>query len=120
MSKYVGESEAAVRSVFAEAVRLARKNTEGNKCTVLFFDEIDALGQSRGGKGEPQQSGGYSGGDNSSRRLLAELLIQLTKVNDAHGTFDSAFQNQADKEDEGEMRLNDKRREQEGKNEGTG
>ena len=102
LSKYVGESEAAVRSVFAEAVRLARNNTKGNKCTVLFFDEIDALGQSRGGKGEPQHSGGYSGGDNSSRRLLAELLIQLTKVNDAHGTFDSALQNQGDKEDEGE------------------
>ncbi len=85
---------------------MARNNTEGNQCTVLFFDEIDALGQSRGGTGEPQHSGGYSGGDNSSRRLLAELLIQLTKVNDAHGNFDSVLHNQneidCDKANEGD------------------
>mmetsp|Transcript_25270 Transcript_25270/g.59153 ORF Transcript_25270/g.59153 Transcript_25270/m.59153 type:complete len:921 (+) Transcript_25270:99-2861(+) len=104
LSKYVGESEGALRSVFAEAVRLARINRGGSKCTVLFFDEIDALGQSRGvssdhngtfgrgGAGGPADmrtgEGDKSGsGDNSSRRILAELLIQLTKVNAAHGTY---------------------------------
>jgi SpoVK/Ycf46/Vps4 family AAA+-type ATPase len=115
LSKYVGESEEAVRSVFAEAVRLARNNNRGgggNRCTVLFFDEIDALGQSRGvgtsnnngngttggGKagpsiGKSNQSGGSGSGgsgDNSSRRILAELLIQLTKINTVHGTYDSS------------------------------
>jgi SpoVK/Ycf46/Vps4 family AAA+-type ATPase len=54
---------------------------------VLFFDEIDALGQSRGVSGTPssEQSGG--GGDVSSRRLLAELLIQLNRINSSNGSI---------------------------------
>jgi len=122
LSKYVGESEAAIRSVFAEAVRMARNNSGGNRCTVLFFDEIDALGQSRGigsnrttgggGKdepstGTPEQSGGSGAGDNSSRRILAELLIQLSKVNTFHGTYESL--SPTDKEDI----LNEKEKESE-------
>lgn len=44
-------------------------------CTVLFFDEIDALGHSRG----MADMGGQSNDtDGCSRRVLAELLIQLT------------------------------------------
>jgi SpoVK/Ycf46/Vps4 family AAA+-type ATPase len=110
----VGESEEAVRSVFAQAVRLARNNASnntggsggGNPCTVLFFDEIDALGQSRGasssnsssnnngngvtGGGKAGGSEHSGGGDNSSRRILAELLIQLTNINTIHGTYDSS------------------------------
>lgn len=50
-----------------------------SRCTVVFFDEIDALGRSRvderGGGGESQ-----SAGDHSSRRVLAELLIQMTAL----------------------------------------
>jgi SpoVK/Ycf46/Vps4 family AAA+-type ATPase len=51
-----------------------------SKCAVLFFDEIDALGQSRGesGSASAHQS---SGGDVCSRRVLAELLIQLNRIN---------------------------------------
>jgi SpoVK/Ycf46/Vps4 family AAA+-type ATPase len=58
-----------------------------SRCTVLFFDEIDALGQSRGVSGMPssEQSGG--GGDVSSRRLLAELLIQLNRINSSNGSI---------------------------------
>jgi SpoVK/Ycf46/Vps4 family AAA+-type ATPase len=42
---------------------------------VLFFDEIDALGHSRG----PSELGAQSSNiDGCSRRVLAELLIQLT------------------------------------------
>ncbi len=98
MSKYVGESEEAVRSVFAEAICLAKNNKGGNKCSVIFFDEIDALGQSRGavgvhGNGATTQNDESGLGDNSSRRILAELLIQLTKVNTFNGTFDQALQN---------------------------
>ena len=62
-----------------------------SRCTVLFFDEIDALGQSRGDgdSGNTDQSG--SG--NNSRRILAELLIQMTKmsseqVDDSHSETD--------------------------------
>jgi len=47
-----------------------------SRCAVLFFDEIDALGQSRGGNGD---RGVALGGETSSRRILAELLIQLSK-----------------------------------------
>jgi SpoVK/Ycf46/Vps4 family AAA+-type ATPase len=42
-SKWVGDSELAVRSLFERARRVA-------PC-VLFFDEIDALGTERGGGG---------------------------------------------------------------------
>ena len=119
MSKYVGESEEAIRSVFAQAVRLARNNTDGSKCAVLFFDEIDALGQSRGTSsdkdgslgrggvgGQPNRNTGESDrcgpGDNSSRRLLAELLIQLTKVNAVHGTYDLSMPKDPDNWDKKE------------------
>ena len=42
------------------------------------------------GGGKPGGSEQSGGGDNSSRRILAELLIQLTKVNTIHGTYDFA------------------------------
>lgn len=46
-----------------------------SKCTVLFLDEIDAIGKSR--------RGGSEGTDDScSRRVLAELLMQLNKIAD--------------------------------------
>lgn len=44
---------------------------------MLFFDEIDALGQARGGAHQDQ---GLQT-DPCSRRVLAELLIQLNKIN---------------------------------------
>jgi len=67
---------------------------------VIFFDEIDALGQSRGdnSKGGGDQSSSGSG-DNSSRRLLAELLIQLTK-NSHDNTDESSGSGSDDEEDE--------------------
>jgi SpoVK/Ycf46/Vps4 family AAA+-type ATPase len=54
-----------------------------SKCAVLFFDEIDALGQSRGGNGTSHSEQG--GGDGCSRRVLAELLIQLNRINSLKG-----------------------------------
>jgi len=79
LSKFVGESEAAVREVFQEARNKALE-TESN-CTVLFFDEIDALGQSRGSSGSDGNGGSCSEGDsNSGRRVLAEILIQMTNL----------------------------------------
>lgn len=77
LSKFVGESEASVRDLFQQAKLLARRME--SRCCVLFFDEIDALGVSRGGATD----GGFAGAggsENSSRRLLAELLIQLTNL----------------------------------------
>lgn len=47
-----------------------------SKCCVLFFDEIDALGQSR------DSQGGNGEGEGCSRRVLAELLMQLNNIAD--------------------------------------
>jgi SpoVK/Ycf46/Vps4 family AAA+-type ATPase len=72
LSKFVGESEAAVRNIFRKAHDLALQLE--SKCTVVFFDEIDALGQTRDNReGE---------GEGCSRRVLAELLLQLNLVLD--------------------------------------
>jgi len=102
LSKYVGESEASVREIFKYGklaifvssllycsyikmvswlffiVSIAREKAMKmpSRCAVLFFDEIDALGQNRGGLGD---NGIASGGETSARRILAELLIQLSK-----------------------------------------
>ena len=45
-----------------------------SKCAVIFMDEIDSIGQSREGPGSSDES--------CSRRVLAELLMQLNKVSD--------------------------------------
>lgn len=88
LSKFVGESEASIRGLFQEAKRLARRME--SRCCVVFFDEIDALGVSRGNSdmngdcGNDLRfscsGGGGGGGESSSRRVLAELLIQLTNL----------------------------------------
>ncbi|KAL7540913.1 hypothetical protein ACHAXR_010470 [Thalassiosira sp. AJA248-18] len=85
LSKFVGESEASIRGLFREARRKAKKME--SKCAVIFFDEIDALGRSR----VDEESGKMSqaGGDNSSRRLLAELLIQMTALAHDNGEGES-------------------------------
>lgn len=88
LSKFVGESEASIRGLFQEAKRLARRME--SRCCVVFFDEIDALGVSRGNSDMSGNfgndlrfacnGGGGGGAENSSRRVLAELLIQLTNL----------------------------------------
>lgn len=54
-----------------------------SKCAVVFFDEIDALGRSRVDEDSGKMS--QAGGDNSSRRVLAELLIQMTELSNDNG-----------------------------------
>nr|XP_057908781.1 ATPase family gene 2 protein homolog A [Doryrhamphus excisus] len=63
LSKYVGESERAVREVFRKARAVAP--------SVVFFDEIDALA---GERGSPSASGGV--GD----RVLAQLLTEMDGI----------------------------------------
>lgn len=64
-----------------------------SKCTVLFLDEIDAIGQSRGGSA--------SGGEDScSRRVLAELLMQLNKISDPSSVLDSDISDPYDADDD--------------------
>lgn len=71
LSKFVGESEASVREIFLGAYAAAA--AVESKCAVLFFDEIDAIGKNRG-------AGAPGEGDGCSRRVLAELLLQLNHV----------------------------------------
>lgn len=59
-SKWVGESEKAVRSVFAKA--------RANAPSIIFFDEIDGLGGIRG-----KESDGVSVSD----RVMSQLLVEL-------------------------------------------
>ena len=69
------ESESSVRSIFSEAWERAKLLP--SKCAVIFFDEIDALAQSRSG---PEANDAEGGG--CSRRVLAELLTQLNTITD--------------------------------------
>ncbi|XP_055958747.1 ribosome biogenesis protein SPATA5 isoform X1 [Patella vulgata] len=62
-SKWVGESERAVREVFRKA-RMAAPS-------IIFFDEIDALAVERGSS---------SGGSNVADRVLAQLLTEIDGV----------------------------------------
>jgi len=58
LSKWVGESEKNIRAAFSAAMK--------NAPTILFFDEIDAIGSKRGESLEGH-----------TKRLVNELLIQL-------------------------------------------
>jgi AAA family ATPase len=64
-SKWVGESERAVREVFHKARQVAP--------AIVFFDELDALGSERSG------ASGY-GASNVQERVLAQLLTELDGV----------------------------------------
>jgi transitional endoplasmic reticulum ATPase len=70
LTKYVGESERAIRDLFKRARQSA-------PC-VLLFDEIDALAPSRGG--------GSDDGHVSSR-VVAQLLTELDGIEDLEGVL---------------------------------
>merc|ERR1712012_601480 len=79
-SKWVGESERAVREVFRKARQV--------KPSIVFFDEIDAVGGSRGGGG----GGGGKVGD----RVLAQLLTEMDGVESLTGVTVVAATNRPD------------------------
>jgi len=85
LSKFVGDSEQAVRDLFRRARRAAP--------VILFFDEIDALGLSRG-----------RGQDPVADRVLAQLLTELDGVEDLKGVFVLAATNRRDRLDEALLR----------------
>ncbi len=59
LSKWVGESEKAIREVFRKAAQVSP--------AVIFFDELDALAPNRG----------YEFGSNVSQRVVNQLLTEL-------------------------------------------
>jgi len=61
ISKWVGESEKAVREIFRKARTAAP--------AIIFFDEIDAIAPSRGGGG--------SGDFHHSERVISQLLTEM-------------------------------------------
>lgn len=64
-SKWVGDSEKAVREVFRRARSVSP--------SVIFFDEIDAITAER-------DSDGGSGGSNVQDRVLSQLLTEMDGV----------------------------------------
>jgi len=76
----VGESERAVRSLFARARAAA-------PC-VLFFDELDSLAPRRGGGGE--------GGGDAAIRVVNQLLTEMDGMESRKATFVIAATNRPD------------------------
>jgi transitional endoplasmic reticulum ATPase len=64
LSKWVGESEKAIRQTFKKARQVSP--------TVIFFDELDSLAPSRGGEA----------GSNVSERVVNQLLTELDGLED--------------------------------------
>jgi len=79
LSKFVGESERAVREIFAKARQAA-------PC-IMFFDEIDGLCATR------QASSADSG---VSGRVLSQLLSEMDGIEDLSGVFVLAATNRPD------------------------
>ena len=84
-SKWVGESERAVREIFKKARQV--------RPSILFFDEIDAVGGSRG-------EGGGKVGD----RVLAQLLTEMDGVEGLAGVTVVAATNRPDMMDQALLR----------------
>lgn len=87
MSKYVGESERAVREIFRKARAVAP--------SILFFDEIDALAVERGSS---------AGGGNVGDRVLAQLLTEMDGIEQLHNVTILAATNRPDMIDKALMR----------------
>ena len=81
LTMWFGESEANVREVFDKARQSA-------PC-VLFFDELDSIGISRGG-------GGGGGGSEASDRVINQLLTEMDGIGAKKGVFTIGATNRPD------------------------
>lgn len=86
LNKYVGESERAVREVFAKA-------RAGAPC-IIFFDEIDALGTARN---DDRTSGAHEG-------VLTSMLNEMDGIQELQGVIVVAATNRPDVMDSALMR----------------
>ncbi|XP_024534829.1 calmodulin-interacting protein 111 [Selaginella moellendorffii] len=84
-SKWVGESEKAVRALFARAKAAAP--------SVVFFDEIDGLAVTR------SSGGGGTDGISVEDRVMSQLLIEMDGVSPRNGVSVIAATNRPDKLD---------------------
>lgn len=82
LSKYVGDSELAVRKLFSRA--------RSSAPCVIFFDELDALAPRRGG------GGGSSDSSGASERVVNMLLTEMDGFNDRKQVFMIAATNRPD------------------------
>ncbi|MEO0411362.1 MAG: AAA family ATPase [Pseudomonadota bacterium] len=80
LSMYLGESERAIRNVFARA--------RASAPSVIFFDELDALA--------PRRASGIS---ETSSRVVAQLLTQMDGLSNRPGIFVLGATNQLDQID---------------------
>jgi len=78
LSKWVGESEKAIRQTFKKARQVSP--------TVIFFDELDSLAPSRGGEM----------GSNVSERVVNQLLTELDGLEDMKNVMVIAATNRPD------------------------
>ncbi|XP_020576783.1 calmodulin-interacting protein 111 [Phalaenopsis equestris] len=81
-SKWVGESEKAVRSIFAKA--------RANAPAIIFFDEIDGLAVTRGAEND---------GTSVADRVLSQLLVEMDGLGQRVGVTVIAATNRPDKID---------------------
>ncbi len=86
LSKWVGESEKAVREVFKKAKQAAP--------TIVFFDELDALAPERGS----------SGNDGVTDRVVNQLLTSLDSLGSANDIIVLAATNRPDRIDNALLR----------------
>ena len=87
LSKWVGESEKGVREVFRKARQTAP--------TVIFFDEIDSIANTRGSD---------AGGSGVTQRVVNQLLTEIDGLEDLHDVAIIAATNRPDIIDPGLMR----------------
>tara|TARA_B100002003_G_C14085861_1_gene522334 strand:- start:684 stop:1439 length:756 start_codon:yes stop_codon:yes gene_type:complete len=86
LSKWVGESEKAVRETF-------RKARQASPC-IIFFDEIDAIAPKRG-----------TGSDSHvTERVISQLLTELDGLEELHGIVVIAATNRPDMLDDALLR----------------
>ncbi|MEM2370248.1 MAG: CDC48 family AAA ATPase [Candidatus Bathyarchaeia archaeon] len=79
LSKWVGESERAIREVFRRAKQAAP--------SIIFFDEIDAIAPVRGG--------GY-GDSHVTERVISQLLTEMDGIEELRGVVVLAATNRPD------------------------
>ncbi|MEM2028643.1 MAG: CDC48 family AAA ATPase, partial [Candidatus Bathyarchaeia archaeon] len=79
LSKWVGESERAIREVFRRAKQAAP--------SIIFFDEIDAVAPIRGG--------GY-GDSHVTERVISQLLTEMDGIEELRGVVVLAATNRPD------------------------